>query len=100
MQLHVAYNQYTCPDLYIRTEVFSNLYHNAYNDCIELCRKGDHSTCYQYAGSVSNPFQGLITVQVEAIDSVMCDSSIGVEWRDPAHLDGGGADVLIGHLEH
>ena len=36
----------------------------------------------------------------EAIDSVMCDPSIGVEWWDPAHKYGGGTDVLVGDIKH
>lgn len=45
----------------------------------------EDSTCYQYAGSVSNPFQALITVQLETINSVMCYPSVGIEGWGPAH---------------
>lgn len=73
-------------------------------NCVENVNLSVHecaySTCYQYGGSVSNPLQGLITVHFEAIDSVMCDPSIGVDWWDPAHKYGGGAYVLVGDIEY
>lgn len=63
-------------------------------------RENEKSTCYEDAGGVSYPLQSLVSVQLEAIRSVMCDPSIGVEWLDPAHQNGGGANVLIGHFKH
>lgn len=73
-------------------------------NCVENVSFSVHEcaypTWYQYAGSACNPLQGLITVHFEAIDSVMCDPSIGVEWWDPAHKYGGGTDVLVGDIKH
>lgn len=60
----------------------------------------DSLTCDQNAGGVRDPLQGLITLQFETVDGVMGDPAVGVEWWDPAHQDGGGADVLIGNVEH
>ena len=59
------------------------------------------STCQQYAGViVGDPGQSLVAVQVETVDGVVCDASVGVGRRSPAHQDGGGANVLIGHAHH
>lgn len=47
--------------------------------------ENEDATCYQYAGSVSNPFQALITGQFETINSVMCEPPIGIDGWGPAH---------------
>ena len=60
-----------------------------------------YSTCQQYAGViVGDPGQSLVAVEVEAVDGVVCDPSVGGGGRSPAHQDGGGANVLIGHAHH
>lgn len=39
-------------------------------------------------------------MQFETVDGVMGDPSVGAERGDPAHEDGGGADVLIRNVKH
>ena len=57
-------------------------------------------TCQQQLGAVGLQLQGLVGVEVEAVDGVVLDPPVGLRRRAPADQQRGGVDDLMGHVQH